>query len=286
MNPRITAAQRGQMAGATAIRGSEGKSPFKAWRRAKVKMLGLGLLKQLAKLYSRQSLVPNVPFIPSHHFPFVAELEANWRDIRAELDVILQDRERIPFLDKISPDQARIAHSQKWRAYFLWGLGEELVSNTAHCPKTAALLRTVPGLRSAWFSILAPNYRIKPHRGITKGVLRSHLGLIVPDKWRRCRMVVDGETVYWREGKCFVFDDSMEHRVSNGTDEERAILLFDFDRPMRWPASALNRLAMALMKRTAYYRDARRNLNKHARTRMTGESRDQAIADAMQRIAD
>jgi beta-hydroxylase len=274
------------MAGATAIRGSEGKSPFKAWRRARVKMLGLGLLKLLARLYSRQSLVPDMPIIPNRHFPFVAELEANWQDIRAELELILQDRERIPFLDKISPDQARISHSQKWRAFFLWGLGEELIGNTARCPKTAALLRKVPGLRSAWFSILAPNYRIKPHRGITKGVLRSHLGLIVPQKWRRCRMVVGGETVHWREGKCFVFDDSMQHRVTNATNEERAILLFDFDRPMRWPSSALNRLAMSLMKRTAYYKDARRNLKKHARAQMSEAGRDQAIADAMQRIAD
>ncbi|HKP25169.1 MAG TPA: aspartyl/asparaginyl beta-hydroxylase domain-containing protein [Dongiaceae bacterium] len=249
-------------------------------------MLGLGTLKLLAKLYSRQSRVPDLPFIPNGHFPFVAELEANWQEIRAELDVILKDREHIPFLDKISPDQARIAHSQKWRAFFLWGMGEELTGNTARCPKTAALLREVPGLRSAWFSILAPNYKIKPHRGITKGVLRSHLGLIVPKRWQKCRMIVGGESVRWREGKCFVFDDSMLHQVWNRTEEERAILLFDFDRPMRWPASALNRFAMAMLKRTAYYRDARKNLKKHARAQINDAGRDQAIADAMQRIAD
>jgi aspartyl/asparaginyl beta-hydroxylase (cupin superfamily) len=274
------------MSGATAVRGSEGKSPWKAWRRTKVKMLGLGALKLLARLYSRQSRVPDLPFIPNEHFPFVAKLEANWQEIRAELEVILQDRDRIPFLDKISPDQARIAHSQKWRAFFLWGMGEELKGNTARCPKTAALLRQVPGLRSAWFSILAANYKIKPHRGITKGVLRSHLGLIVPKRWQHCRMIVGGESVRWREGKCFVFDDSMLHQVWNRTNEERAILLFDFDRPMRWPASALNRLAMAMLKRTAYYRDARKNLKKHARAQISDAGRDQAIADAMQRIAD
>jgi beta-hydroxylase len=275
------------MTGAQALRGAEGKSRWQAWRRARVKMLGLGTLKLLAKLYSRQSLVPDAAFVPNEHFPFVAELEANWKDIRAELEVILQDRERIPFLDKISPDQARIAHSQKWRAFFLWGMAEELSSNTARCPKTAALLRKVPGLRSAWFSILAPNYIIKPHRGITKGILRSHLGLMVPKQWQLCRMVVDGQPVHWREGKCFVFDDSMLHRVSNRTDEERAILLFDFDRPMRWPANMINRLAMSLLKRTAYFRDARRNLKKHARAHKTADaSRDQVIADVMQRMAD
>jgi hypothetical protein len=43
---------------------------------------------------------------------------------------------------------------------------------------------------------------------------------------------------------------------------------------------------MSLMKRTAYYRDARKNLKRHARTQVTEAGRDQAIADAMQRIAD
>jgi aspartyl/asparaginyl beta-hydroxylase (cupin superfamily) len=286
MNPRSNAAERGQMAGATAVRGSEGKSPWNAWRRAQVKRLGLGTLKLLAKLYSRQSRVPDLPFIPNEHFPFLAEIEANWQEIRAELEVILQDRERIPFLDNISPDQARISHSQKWRAFFLWGMGEELTGNTASCPKTAALLRKVPGLRSAWFSILAPNYKIKPHRGVTKGVLRSHLGLIVPKRWQQCRMIVGGESVHWREGKCFVFDDSMRHQAWNRTGEERAILLFDFDRPMRWPSSALNRLAMAMLKRTAFYRDARKNFMQYASTQAGDPSRDRAITDAMQRMAD
>ncbi len=274
------------MAEAQTLRETQGKSPFKAWRRAKVKMFGRNLLRLLDKLYGRQSLVPDVPYIPNQHFPFLAEVEANWREIRAELEVILHDRERIPFFDKISPDQARISHSQKWRTFFLWGLGEEVTGNTARCPKTAAMLRKIPGLRSAWFSILGPSYRIKRHRGITKGVLRAHLGLIVPERWQHCRMLVDEQPVHWREGQCFVFDDSRTHRVSNGTDEERVILLFDFDRPMRWPSNMLNGVIISLIKRTAYYQDARRNLKKHTRTQMTEANRDQAIADAMQRIAD
>lgn len=274
------------MAGAQALRGAEGKSPFKAWRRARVKMLGLATLKLLAKLYGRQSSVPDVAIIPNEHFPFIAALEANWPAIKAELDVILQDREKIPHLEKISPDQARISHSQKWRAYFLWGMGEELTGNTAQCPRTAELLRQVPGLRSAWFSILGPRYKIKPHRGITKGVLRSHLGLIVPREWRRCRMRVEDTVVWWQPGKCFVFDDARMHQVINDTDEERVILLYDFDRPMRWPASMLNRWAMALLKRTAFYRDARKNLKRHERALLTEAARDEAIAGAMHRVAD
>ena len=46
------------------------------------------------------------------------------------------------------------------------------------------------------------------------------------------------------------------------------------------------KLPLALLKRTAFYRDARKNLKRHARTRADDPARDQAIADAMQRIAD
>lgn len=273
------------MAGAQAIRGTQGKSAWQAWRRGRVKLMGLAILKTLAKIYGRQSVVPDTTVVPNEHFPFIQELEANWRDIRAELEVLLQDRDSIPFLDKISGDQSRISHSQKWRAFFLWGWDEELTGNTAQCPKTTALLRKVPNLRSAWYSIMSPNYHVKRHKGLTKGVLRAHLGLIVPKRWQECRMVVDGETLHWREGRAFVFDDSRIHEVWNKTDEERAILLLDFDRPMRWPASALHLLAMRLLKRTAYYRDARKNLKRYEGANLSEKDRDQAISDAMQRIA-
>ena len=33
---------------------------------------------------------------------------------------------------------------------------------------------------TAYFSILEPGTKIKPHNGVYKGVLRYHLGLIVP----------------------------------------------------------------------------------------------------------
>jgi hypothetical protein len=55
---------------------------------------------------------------------------------------------------------------------------------------------------------------------------------------------------------------------------------------MRWPASAIHRLAMRLLKRTAYYRDARKNLKRYEGALLSETERDRAITDAMQRIAD
>ena len=57
-----------------------------------------------------------------------------------------------------------------------------------------------------------------------------------------------------------MLDDTYEHEVWNDTDEERVILLFDFDRPMKFWGRFLNKQMMRLMKRTAYYKDPKKNL--------------------------
>ena len=47
----------------------------------------------------------------------------------------------------------------------------------------------------------------------------------------------------------------------NDTDEERIVLIFEFDRPMRLPGRLVNRALMWGIKRTAYFKNAERNLN-------------------------
>jgi len=57
-----------------------------------------------------------------------------------------------------------------------------------------------------------------------------------------------------------VFDDTYEHEVWNDTDEERVILLFDFDRPMKLAGRVLNKTFLNVMKLTAFYQDPKKNL--------------------------
>lgn len=89
------------------------------------------------------------------------------------------------------------------------------------------------GCPNAWFSILSPGYYIPVHRGPTNGIIRVHLGLLVPRHRRNCRVRVDKQLLHWKEGKCIVFDDYYEHEVWNETDEHRVVQFFDVDRPMR-----------------------------------------------------
>lgn len=228
--------------------------------RKRVKKYGKRLTRRLASTLSRQSLVPDTPVISNDHFPFLAPFTAEWQTIRDEVREILKHREAIPAFQELSPDQYRISQGKNWRTFVLFGFGKKMERNAKQAPVTTRLLEQVPNLQTAWFSILAPGYHIPAHRGVTKGILRSHLGLIIPAERDKCRIRVDDEICVWKEGEIFVFDDTFEHEVWNDTDEERVILLFDFDRPMRLWGRFLNTTFLNLMKFTAFYQEPRKNL--------------------------
>jgi beta-hydroxylase len=230
-------------------------------RRRLVKRVGFRLSKVIRDIASHQSLIEDRPLYDAGAFPFLAPIEANWTKIRAELERLLRDRASLPTFHEISPDQQYISQNDSWKVFILFGFGVPSQRNCARCPETASLLRTnIPGLQSAWFSILAPRYHIPRHRGITKTVLRVHLGLIVPAERDLCIMQVDDRVVGWEPGKCVVFDDFYRHEVWNDTDEERVVLIFDFDRPMRPLGRFVNRAFMWGIKRTAYFKEAQHNL--------------------------
>jgi beta-hydroxylase len=229
-------------------------------RRRFIKKTGKKLLQKISRVQERQSLVPTTPFVDKELFDFLAVFEERWEEIEKEAREVLKYRDIIPGFEDVSPDQYRIAKANQWKTFVLYGFGERLEKNTALTPVSAELLERIPKLQTAWFSILAPGYHIPAHKGVTKGILRAHLGLIIPKDYKKCRIRVGDEIHAWEKGKVFVLDDTYDHEVWNETDEERVILLFDFDRPMRFWGRFYNKLMMRLMKMTAYYQDPKKNL--------------------------
>jgi len=230
-------------------------------RRAFVKNNGRRMLQALDRYLGRASLVGDHPFFPSDLFPCNQALEDNWETIRAELDRLLEYREQIPAFHEISPDQYRISIGDNWRTFILYGFGHKSERSCQQCPETTRILETIPRLQSAWFSILAPRYHIPSHRGVTKGVVRTHLGLLIPRDRERCRIRVGDQVRSWEEGKCLVLDDTFEHEVWNETDEQRVVLIVDVERPLPLPARLLNRGILRAVQLTAYVQDARRNMS-------------------------
>jgi beta-hydroxylase len=192
----------------------------------------------------------NKKFFDPAEFPWIAEVEAGWKDVREELGPVLDRKGAmgvVPNFQAIQIEEARLTQDDLWKVLILVGYGVRHETNLARFPRTAALLEKIPGLTTAMFSILRERKHIPPHVGPYKGVLRYHLALKVPvdpEDPDACRIRVGDETRTWTEGKSLVFDDTHEHEVWKDTDGTRAILFVDFIRPLPWPLSTFNRWAM------------------------------------------
>ena len=99
--------------------------------------------------------------------------------------------------------------------------------NCRRCPETARLLKSVPGIKTAFFSILKPHAHIPEHRGAYKGVIRYHLGMIVPKPEEACRIKVGGQTAHWREGEGVFSTTPFRAKYGMDTDGLRDVLLMD-----------------------------------------------------------
>ena len=81
------------------------------------------------------------------------------------------------------------------------------------------------------FSILEPGKHLPPHRGPYNGVLRLHLGLIVPEPREQLGIRVENQVYRWQEGEAVIFDDAYEHEAWNKTPQTRVVLFVDFVKP-------------------------------------------------------
>ena len=211
------------------------------------------------RLIARSSLVPNDPVLDVRLFRWTQALRDHWEIIRDEAIEVALRGQAAPSLATISPDHRSIARINMWRSFFLWGYGYRIEENAVRCPATSALVEQIPGLNSAFFSILAPGTHIPAHRGVSKGLITCHLGLIVP-RDGDVRMRVGSRVVRWAEGETLVFDDTYDHEVWNDTQGTRVVLLIQFERPLRNPGKWVADVFLGIVRRSAFVQEARRNI--------------------------
>ncbi len=206
----------------------------------------------------RSSEIPTSPFLDRQDFAWAGMLENGWREIRAELDEVLGRHEELPNFQDILRDVAPISRDDRWKTFFFLAYGYRSEANRARCPRTTELLDQIPGLVTAFFSILSPHKRIPPHRGPYRGVVRCHLGLMVPEPADSCGISVGGEVRHWQEGQTMFFDDGYEHFAWNDSDQTRVVLFLDVIRPLRRPAAGVNRTLLKAIGASPFLKDARR----------------------------
>jgi beta-hydroxylase len=207
------------------------------------------------RLNLRCSAVGNPPLYDNAVFPWAEELERNWRTIRGELDRVLVRQDDLPGFHEISTDVSTISQDRGWKTFMLCGYGFRSEANIRLCPQTWRLCRKIPGLTTVMFSILEPGKHLPPHRGPYNGVLRLHLGLIVPEPRDRLGIRVEDRIYRWREGEAVIFDDAYEHEAWNNTPHARVVLFVDFVKPTRFPARPLNWLLLHLAMFTPFIRE-------------------------------
>lgn len=213
------------------------------------------LYRPVEWLVRRFSSVGQKPFFNPSDLDWIPRVEGGWTAIRDELRLVLRERERIPTFQEVSSDQVRITQDNKWKTYWLYAYGRKMEENCRSCPETTRLIEAIPAIKTAFFSILAPRKHIPEHQGPYAGVLRYHLGLIVPRQKEACRIRVGPDVTHWEEGRSVVFDDTYPHEVWNDTDEERVVLFIDFARPLPFPVSLVNEAMIRLFSRSGYVQE-------------------------------
>jgi beta-hydroxylase len=213
---------------------------------------GEAFFRNLEKHIATHSLIGDRTFFDPAQFLWIDPLEANWKTIREELDRLLTVVDHLPNFQDISVDQISITQDNRWKTYFLYAYGIKLKQNCDRCPQTTQLIEQIPGMKTAFFSILLPGKHIPEHRGPYKGVLRYHLALKVPQDWQQCGIRVGNEVRHWQIGKSLVFDDTFPHAAWNHTKETRVILFLDVVRPMRFPFSIANQCFIQLIAWSPY----------------------------------
>jgi ornithine lipid ester-linked acyl 2-hydroxylase len=195
-------------------------------------------------------------------FPWSQSIERDWRKIRRELDRILVRSEELPSVQDITRDADAITQDAGWKIFVLVAYGVRSPPNIALCPDTWHIVQAIPGLKTAMFSVFEPGKRLPPHRGPYNGVLRLHLGLVVPEPSEQLGIRVGTETRHWREGGVLIFDDAYEHEAWNATDRQRVVLFVDFARPLRFPANLLNLALLNLAAFAPFVREGAANLRR------------------------
>jgi len=208
------------------------------------------------RLNLRCARLGNPPVYETNLFPWAADVEAEWRAISAELDRLLTRRDELPGFHEIAAEVRSISTDRDWKTFLFAAYGMRSEAAIRACPETWRILQKIPGLKAAMFSIFEPGKHLPPHRGPYNGVLRLHLGLIVPAAPAGAVAIrIADRTCSWAEGRALIFDDAYEHEAWNRSSEIRVVLFVDFLKPMRFPANIVNRLLLALAPFTPFVRE-------------------------------
>lgn len=167
---------------------------------------------------------PEPYFFEPSDFSWSRILEENWHIIKEEFAPIIEGKEQISLS---SPNPPYLSNPNAWKNIYFWNFMWQYHANCKRFPKTFQLLKSVPNLTFAEFTILEPHSRVLPHIGETNTIIRGHLGLSIPAQLPIAGIQVGNQERSWEEGKVVLFSDCHRHTVWNESDKRRVVMIFD-----------------------------------------------------------
>jgi hypothetical protein len=171
-------------------------------------------------------------------YPWAENLRNNWSVILSEFhayEALVQscpNSPAVPLISSTDPNQERLNLDSQWRALWLKVWGRE-TDASAFFPKTMDLLNDTP-LSTAMISRIEARSSLDTHVGYFGGILRYHLGLVIPPQSTATLTVSNITGDYhlkWSNGGDLLFDDMHPHRVDNTDRFPRIVLFADLPRP-------------------------------------------------------
>ena len=104
-------------------------------------MAAVAFVERLNLKYSK---VGNPPIYDKAVFPWTAEIEREWRAIRAELDHVLTRKDELPGFHEIVADVAAISQDRGWKSFLLCRLRLQLRGQYPPVPADLAHLPENP----------------------------------------------------------------------------------------------------------------------------------------------
>ena len=209
-------------------------------------------------------------------YPALKLLEDDYESVRQECIALIGAKQKLTDISALGGSYTQKGiHVIKWKS-FLFKSGEFIESNCNLCPKTAAILRQIPDMDTAFFSVLDPQQYVTPHWGYYKGFVRYHLGVLIPNdnRDRNCYLRVNddpvanstrdetaienGEVYYWKNGEGIVFDDNYLHDAANDSDQVRVVLWLDLRRKLPFYLDWFNIFCLWLIRNDESMKEIRR----------------------------
>lgn len=101
------------------------------------------------------SAVPNRPYVDLERFPELAPLSKNWQTIRDEAKALIADG-HLRAATKNNDIGFHSFFQTGWKRFYVKWYDAPLPSAAALCPRTVALVQSIPSVNAALFALLPP----------------------------------------------------------------------------------------------------------------------------------